>query len=426
MAITFNEIASLVARFGNAVVNEEANMASTFIGKNVIKKEKQAGTVGIVNIKAGGIQSTGFLADGATLPTGANKSIAQLAYHPKALFSRLSVPRIAALTCVSKQDGVNLVKEQMATCGEDLGRTLGRAVFNTGLGMLDATAVATGAIGGTGLATLNTVDPAGYRIGAAVEGLTDVAGPTDLWGVVTDINYEPALPATGADITFQLYTTSALDPALVPVAGTLAPSVVGPPAVPPRIFGTTASGVDAMCSVMDAASAAIAAGSLGTAGNYDNIAATAAGYEFTGNDGPAAAPISLANMDLVSAKIQRRRGLGWTEVVMNSLTLNKYLNLLQSTRRFRSGDELNSTKNPATSMYQGKPVIVDENMSDDKILFFNNKDVKLAEWRNFGPDSDGKDAAMVSDTSFVYDTQMFGMYNLRITRRNGLAVYTIT
>jgi hypothetical protein len=417
MAITFNEIASLVARFGNSVVNEEANMASTFIGKNVIKKEKQAGTVGIVNIKAGGIQSTKFLADGATLPVGANKEIAQLAYHPKALFSRLSVPRIAALTCVSKQDGVNLVKEQMASCGEDLGRTLGRAVFNTSLGPVAITVPGPGTFGALGIATIGVADLSGYRIGAAVENLEDSGAPVvPLWGVVTDIDYDDST------VEFQLYVDSQLTD--IAVDGTNATSPLVP--TTPRIIGTTSTGVDAMTSVMDAASATLAAGSLGTAGNYDNIGTSALGYDFTGNDGPAVlATITIAAMDLVSAKIQRRRGLGWTEVVMNSLTLNKYLNLLQSQRRFRSGDALDSANSPATSMYQGKPVIVDENMSDDKILFFNNKDVKLAEWRNFGPDSDGKDAAMVSDTSFVYDTQMFGMYNLRITRRNGLAVYTI-
>ena len=288
MAITFNEIASLVARFGNAVVNEEANMASTFIGKNVIKKEKQAGTVGIVNIKAGGIQSTKFLADGATLPNGANKSIAQLAYHPKALFSRLSVPRIAALTCVSKQDGVNLVKEQMQTAGEDLGRTLGRAVFTTSLGAGAVTVPGPGTFAATGIATIGVADPSGYRIGAAVEGLADSV-PDPLWGVVTDINYDDAT------VTFQLYVDSQLTTiaqngvnATSPLTGTT-----------PRIIGTTATGVDAMCSVMDAADPALAAGNLGTAGNYDNIAATAAGYEFTGNDtGAVPAPISLGDMDL--------------------------------------------------------------------------------------------------------------------------------
>ena len=84
MAITFNEIAELVARFGNSVVTEQANMASPFVGKGIIKKESHSGTVGIVNVKSGGIQSTGFIADGGALPDGQNKQPHQLAYHPKA------------------------------------------------------------------------------------------------------------------------------------------------------------------------------------------------------------------------------------------------------------------------------------------------------------------------------------------------------
>ena len=78
MAITFNEIAELVARFGNSVVTEQANMASPFVGKGIIKKESHSGTVGIVNVKSGGIQSTGFIADGGALPDGQNKHISWL------------------------------------------------------------------------------------------------------------------------------------------------------------------------------------------------------------------------------------------------------------------------------------------------------------------------------------------------------------
>ena len=109
---------------------------------------------------------------------------------------------------------------------------------------------------------------------------------------------------------------------------------------------------------------------------------------------------------------------------MNSLTLEKYLTLLTANRQFVSGtSKLNS--NDLNATYQGKPVVVDENIAADKILYFSDKDVKLAEWRAFGPDYDGKNAAMVSDTNFVYDTQLFGMHNLRMTRRNALVNYTV-
>ena len=419
MAITFNEIAELVARFGNAVVNEEANMAATTIGKSVIKKEKQSGTVGIVNVKSGGLGSTRFIADGGNLPEGTNNDITQLAYHPKAIFSRLSVPRISALTCVSKQDGVNLVKEQMQSAGEDLGRTLGRALFGTTLGAITTPGPAPGTFGVAGIATVRVADLSGYRVGCAIEGITDTGPTTNLFGVVTNIDW------LTADVTMQLFvdaahTTPATDTGVPATTNATSPVL---PAPAPRIQGSTATGVDAMCSLTDAASSTLAAGSLGTAGNYSDVAT--AGGDFTGNDNAAPVAISVVAMDTLSARIQRRRGLGWTHLIMNSLSLQEYLNLLVSERRFTIRDAT-SSPDPATSMYQGKPVIVDENINDKTILYFNDKDVKLAEWRSFGPDSDGKDAAMVSDSKFVYDTQMFGMYNLRITRRNGLGVLALS
>jgi hypothetical protein len=63
-------------------------------------------------------------------------------------------------------------------------------------------------------------------------------------------------------------------------------------------------------------------------------------------------------------------------------------------------------------------------MPDSTVLLFTQSDVKLAQWRDFQPDSDGTKAAMVSDTSFIYDTQIFGMYNLRATARHGLGKLT--
>jgi len=38
MAITFNEIAELVARFGNSIVTEQANMAAPFVAKGILIK----------------------------------------------------------------------------------------------------------------------------------------------------------------------------------------------------------------------------------------------------------------------------------------------------------------------------------------------------------------------------------------------------
>jgi len=420
MAITFSEIAELVARFGNSVVTEQADLAAPFIGKGTIKKEKHSGTVGIVNVKAGGLSSTGFVGDGNAIPAGQNNSITQLSYHPKALFTRLSVPRIAALTAVSKQDGVNLVKEQMETAGADLGRTLGRAVFQVGLSQLDAgvgtSTITTG--GGpptTATAPATIADLSGYRLGMPISGLTDDnATPQALVLVVTSIDYDPTATP---NVTFNVHDENA--------DGTIGPIYTGSDDILNSGNPTIQNNNDAnasLTSLLDLADEATGAvGTLGTVGNYESIAS--APSDFVGNGVASGGALTVQDMDELSKKVKRRSGRGWTHSVMNSTNLHNYMSLLVSERRFVGGSQ-SADASVSSATYEGKPVIVDENMTDGTILLFTDTDCKLAEWRGFQPDYDGKKAAMVSDSSFIYDTQMFGLYNLRCTKRSGLGKLT--
>ena len=436
MAITFNEIAELVARFGNSIVTEQANMAAPFVGKGHINKVKQAGTVGIVNVKTGGITSTGFISDGGALPSGSNTEPVQLAYHPKALFSRLSVPRIAALTCISKQDGVNLVREQMETVGADLGRTLGRALFRSGAvtrpfppgNLVDGAA---GVIGVPRVITLDSiaVDVSGYRIGHAFTGATytqtfpsPAFGPAAL--VVTGINY-----ATNV-VTFT--------PHVMTASGTVGAALLAPNTGGLTVTTFATASLDllvpldggalqnAMTSLLDLASSTVApAGTtLGTTGNYSGIAA--AGGDYTGSEiavgGGGALTIEV--MDQLSKQVKRRSGKPWTHTVMNSTVFHDYMSLLLSNRRFVGSGQANDAGTSSTATYEGKTIVVDENMPDAELLLFTDSDTKLAEWRDFQPDYDGKKAAMVSPTDFIYDTQIFGMYNVRCIKRNGLGKLT--
>ena len=161
---TATAIASLLARFGNKVVHEQANLNNRLVGSGVLKKKKTSGQRHIVNIKAGGMDSTKFLADAATLPTGAEVALKQGVIDPVALFSRLSIPRVAAKVANGASDAVNLVKEQMSSCGEDLGRVLGRAAYSSTLGAV-STAVSTT----TSVTALRTTDPSGFRVGHNVQ-----------------------------------------------------------------------------------------------------------------------------------------------------------------------------------------------------------------------------------------------------------------
>ena len=424
MSITFNEISMLVARFGNSLVQEEANLAAPTVGKNVIKKEKQGGTVGIVNVKSGGTTATEFIADGADLPDGSNVDIKQMAYHPKALFTRLSVPRIAALTCVSKQDGVNLVREQMQSAGADLGRTLGRALFQTTLANAAGVTAVAGPAGEIAVPLVDG-DTSGYRQGMRVDGFGENAiAPApyalclDVTGVDVDLLGNPT-PGTITGILRFMAGNAAGAPAL-----NIAPGLPIDPAVSnPAIQGSVAvnTGVingDGMVSLLDAASPALVAGSLGTAGNYAAVNTVTPDYTGTNvvNAAPAG-PLALEQLDLLSQTIKRKSGKSWTHMIVNSTMFHAYMALLVSERRFVGGNQ-KADASVAHGTYEGKPIQIDENMVDGKILLFNDKDIKLAEWRSFEPDSDGKDASMVSRQKFEYDTQIFGMYNLRILKRH--------
>ena len=417
MGISFNEISMLVARFGNSVVQEEANLAAPTVGKNVIKKEKQSGTVGIVNVKAGGLTSTEFITDSGPLPTGASVNIKQMAYHPKALFTRLSVPRISALTAISKQDGVNLVREQMQSAGADLGRNLGRALFATLLADIDGVPAVTAADSSVTIDVVDN-DTSGYRVGSRVDGFGDAGNPYQYSMQVTGVNVTGGqvtgiitVPATGALVGAGIQLTAAdSTPGL---AGTI-DSATG---------GLLAQG---MCSLLDAASPtldpfAAGTGILGSAGNYAAVGTVTP--EYAGNAVAAGGTLTLEKMDELSQIVKRRAGHPWTHTICNSTMFHAYMGLLVSNRRFVGGSQ-KPDASVADGTYEGKPIQIDENMADGKILLFNDKDVKLAEWRNFEPDSDGKNAAMVSRSHFEYDTQIFGMYNLRILRRNGLGTLT--
>ena len=453
MAITFNEIAELVARFGNSVVTEQANLAAPFVGKGIIQKQKHTGTVGIVNVKQGGMMSTGFLADGQRLPEGANTQPIQLAYHPKALFSRLSIPRIAALTAISKQDGVNLVKEQMESVGADLGRTLGRAVFRGGSVTDDAVfdtngltpIVGTGANAGESniVPSMPNLDVSGFRVGATYIGPVDDdptnQGAAQLALVVKEIDH------AGGVIAFQAHLYDAVNG----VAGIVYPydslsntpgNLNGPqfPVVKPLDGSTAPLGAppqtafdnldNTIASLLDLASINLGGpgSTLGAAGNYAGIGQSGAS-DFVGSEvdaGAVGGNLTLEQMDELSKKIKRRSGSPWTHSVCNSTNMHRYMNLLVSNRQFVGGNQAADASIGSMATFEGKPVIVDENMPDTDWLLFTQSDVKLAQWRDFEPDFDGSKAAMVSDSSFIYDTQIFGMYNLRCTKRSGLGKIT--
>ena len=151
---------------------------------------------------------------------------------------------------------------------------------------------------------------------------------------------------------------------------------------------------------------------------------------YTGNTRNVAGPLAANDMRTMSTTIKRRAGYGWKTLVMNSLVAQRYFaDIIANTDalNYLPGETAKDIDGgAATPMFQGMPILIDENVDDHVMYFFNGDDVKLAEFKDFATDADGgaNNHGMVDRFAFIYDTQIWGMYNLRVTRRNSQGMLT--
>ncbi len=397
MTITVSQISALVGRYTNTIVNEQVNCEAPFVGKGLIKRVKKADKVGIVNIKAGELRSVQWLADGATLPSGSDVQPVQATYLPVTLFGRISMPRIAAKLASSLDDGIDITKEEMESCGTTLARQFGRAVFGNTLSAPTATVAAAAT-------TFTVASPAGYRVGMAFEvynGATAIEGTTE---------------AT------LLYVTKVA----IPVDG------VGDSTI--TFVGTNAGGnntqwlstytiymrgaqVNAMTSLADVCANA----SLYGQSQNSN--------EWSGNLDSTTATLTIPALRKMLTTVIRRRGRKPTCIVSNRTNEERYSNQLINNRRFTSGKM--DAVGGADFELEGLPWHTDENVEDTDVIFFNDKDVLIHEFQDFKPEiNGGKSAGMnqgaflISDSQLTYDIQVLGIFNLRCLRRNGTARFS--
>lgn len=386
MAITASAISALIARYKNDIIVKQANLECPFKKSGALKTVKKKNQVGVVNIKAGGLTSTTAIADGGTLPSGASKDLAQGTYLPVAFVSRLSIPRLAASLAEKTSDGIALVFEQMETCGEDLGRFLGRSIFGADV----YTFVSTDDFDASSDSTFTVADPSGFRVGNNYE----VRDATASWALLHTVTVTKVdIPSGGGAATITLDTT---------YANTIAAG--------DKIYlaGTYSNG---MTSLNDVSAAAALYGQAITANEWHgNLKSSAGSYS------------TSMHKDMFTL-IARRRGKKPSHTVVNSFGEQLIAEAHTPQRRYAAGkmDEFG-----LELQFDGRPVLVDENCGDTDIYCHQTSDVKLHEFRDFAPDIDGRKSAgmnnsavLIDDTNFVYDVQVWGAYNLRAERRNG-------
>jgi hypothetical protein len=397
MAITASQIAALVGRYTNSVVNEQINSETPVVGKGVLKKVKKKDKIGIVNVKAGELSSGGFIADGGTLPVGSEVAPVQGNYLPVGLFARISIPRIAASLASSVDDGIDIVKEEMDSCGKTMGRLLGRGIFGQSLGAPAATvAIAS--------SSFEVVSPAGWRVGMAFEvynGGTAVEGHTEATLLrVTNV----AIPADGQGNSTVSFSAAGGGGNTVQWLTSYS-------------FHLRGSKTNAMVSLQDITAAA----SLYSISNTTQ--------DWQANLDSTTATLSIPAMRSLMTTVVRRRGKKPSHVLCNRRNEERYSNQLINNRRFMSGKM--DAVGGASFEFEGVPVFTDENIDDNDLYFFQQDDVKLHVFKDAAPEFDGgeskgmnRGAVLVSDSQLIYDVQVLGIYNVRCERRNGLGRFS--
>ena len=403
MAIDITALGALMSRFTNKVINQQVSLESVLLKKKVIDEISKKGEVGVVNIRAGEISSVKFLADGAALPTGADTQPVQATYFPVALFGRVTLPRMAADNLQNERDAVDLVMENLETCGSSMAQNLGRAVYGNNLGSPSATVV-------VGSTTFTIADASAFNVGKAFEvynaGGTLIEGGTEnTLLIVTNI----ARPVSGEGDTTITFSA----------AGGAGSTVQWETSATFHIRGSRTTGAS-MVSLTDAYS---------NSGSLYSIAANS--NEWSGNSDATARTLTVGQLKAWHTAIKRRRREKCTAILCNSKNEERYSNLVQNQRRFISG-KIDAVGDMALEV-EGLPMIIDENLQDSELFFFNKKDIKIHKFRDIAPDFDGAkspalsmQAAMISGSHFVYDFQVWGAYNLRVERRNGGAKYNIS
>jgi len=486
MGITINDIGGLLARFGNEIVNNQVNMACPFVGNGHIQKIKHSHEQGVVRVRQqDGLTSTGQIEDGSYLPQGSNVSFTAGTYLPKIFFTRLSIPRGAAHLADGGRDGVRLVREELEVAGRQLGKVLGQAVFEAPVAQLWNTdggapgalapdtlpAAVSGAGGTTTLqASANPADIfnhtillvdsiAGLYEGQSVA-LADIAAGPNVFvsGRVTHIEYEPNVydeyspSATAPNAKAPIVFTNAPAPGVFTIRVNIEADQFGVPGYGGGYTNALGwSGTESVSGGLPMFGVAQQTGntepfgpfgpqyvltqpdpmvSLGAAaGNQGLYNMPTPPTSYTGNTSTLNAPLTAQAMRTMSTLIKRRAGYGWHSLVMNSNNLQRYFeNTIATTAalNFLPGETTKDADGgSAVPMFQGLPIIVDENCPDDRMFFFNKDDIKLAEFKGFGPDADGgQDYGMVDRTKLIYDTQIWGMYNMRVQRRNSMGMIT--
>lgn len=391
MGITASEVQAFADRYTNRIVKEQTNLKAPWYAKQ-LRKVDMPGMAGVINIKAGGLQSTWYQADGGALPAGDSKTPVQLSYYAKNIVTRGNFPRVGLATANGTGNSVNMLLEQFNTAAADFARVRERGYIKRSLG---SPAGATTANVST---SFTTIDPSGFRVGSKVDVRTS-AGAFRESVVITDVAFSATLGGT-ATVSF------------------------------------TGSGTGGACATSWATSDV-----LWLSGAYDygtvslaDICANASLYgqavssqDWRGNLDDTTGDLTVSRLRAIKAITTARGGDLPSHVLSNSVNLTRYGNTMLAGRMYLGGEVMDAGV-PGKVGFDGLEWIISENCPNADVFVPKMDDISIhctimERVERDGPASAAQGGGntsqwmLVSQSSLSFDWQMLASEEMRVERR---------
>ena len=175
------------------------------------------------------------------------------------------------------------------------------------------------------------------------------------------------------------------------------------------LYGAKASGMTSLDDVCAAA---------------DLYGVTYTTNDWSGNLDSSTTTLTASALKSLSVLCARRSGKKPSHVLCNSVGEQRLYEAMGDAIRFSPGGNVDDYGGKL--MFDGRPVVVDENCGDSDVYLIDAAQLKLHVFRDFAPELDGmkkpgmgRGGVLVSDSTLDYNAQIYGAFNLRCEQRNG-------
>jgi hypothetical protein len=370
-------VVHLLKLYKQEKIVDQANLSSPIISKGIIPMVEMNGVQDQVNVAAGTSGSARAIADGGTLPEGGSITPAYGWINPKALMDRLKLGRInvKVIHKSGKKALVDFVAQQMSMTGKGLGRLRERQVINGGACAAPSAPVAAAS------SSFTVTDGSGFRPGESF----------DVYNGSTFIE-----TARCSAVSFTVGTGAAT----VTLVGTNAFQWE----TAYSIYTPSGAYSNALTSLVDACAAASLYGISNTAYDW--------GGNLVSSQGALDAPAVKDMLTAISVRSESEKPKAILAHPLNAQRL--YDSMSDGIQYVGSGvmDQYGMSLKVA-----GVGVFESTNVPIADVFVVPEQGLMLRCWQDFEPEMDD---VSPSDTTFDYDWEINGLFNLRVEKRNSI------